>query len=117
MHRAPAPRGYTLIEAIVALLLFTLGGLALASTSAVVGRELNTNAIRERAARIAASRLEVIRAECRTASSGREALQHVESDWSASFPDPSRVTVVESVRYVTWKGPRTDFYRAILPCP
>ncbi|HEX9221506.1 MAG TPA: hypothetical protein VF858_13555 [Gemmatimonadaceae bacterium] len=109
--------GYTLIETIVAVLLFTLGGLALASTSAVIGRQLNANALRERAARIAASRLETISAECRASSSGRESLQQVESNWSVSFPDPSRVSVVGSVSYVTWNGQRTDFYRAILPCP
>jgi len=117
MRGAPAARGYTLIETIVAVLLFTLGGLALASTSAVIGRELNANGLRERAARIAASRLETISAECRASSSGRESLQQVESNWSVSFPDPSRVSVVASVSYVTWKGQRTDFYRAILPCP
>jgi len=117
MRQALAVGGYTLIETIVAVLLFTLGGLALASTSAAIGRTSNTNALRERAARIAASRLEIIGAECRASSSGRESLQQVESNWSVSFPNPSRVSLVESVSYGTWKGQRTDFYRAILPCP
>ena len=117
MRRASTARGYTLIETVVAVLLFTLGGLALASTSAVIGRELNANALRERAARIAASRLEIISAECRAGSSGTESSQQVESEWSVSFPDPSRVSVVESVSYVTWTGRHTDSYRAILPCP
>ena len=117
MRRAPAARGYTLIETILAVLLFTLGGLALASTSGVICRELNANGLRERAARIAASRLEIIGAECRASSSGRASLQQVESNWSVSFPNPSRVSLVESVSYGTWKGQRTDFYRAILPCP
>ena len=49
--------GYTLIEIVVALLLFAIGGLALVTTSAVVGRAMNTNAVRERASRISASRL------------------------------------------------------------
>lgn len=113
----PARNGYTLIETIVAVLLFTLGGLALASTSAVIGRGLTADAIRERASRIAASRLEIISAECRTATSGREAFQQIDSEWSVSFADPSRVSVVESVSYVTGKGRRTEFYRALLPCP
>ena len=64
--------GYTLIETIVALLLFTIGVLALVSTSALVGREMNTNAVRERAGRMAASRIEIVGAACRRAASGRE---------------------------------------------
>src|SRR6266516_5016358 len=109
MRQGPARDGYTLIETIVAVLLFTLGGLALASASAVIGRGLNADAIRERAARIAASRVEIISAECRTATSGREELQQIESEWSVSFA-ASRVSVVESVSYMTQKGGRTDFY-------
>jgi Tfp pilus assembly protein PilV len=116
MRRGPAGNGYTLIETIVAVLLFTLGGLALVSASAVIGRGLNADAIRERAARIAASRLEIINAECRTATSGRAAFEQVDSEWSVSFPAPSRVSVVESVSYTTAKGRRTDFYRALFPC-
>ncbi len=109
--------GFTLIETIVALFLFSVGGLALAGTSAAVGRGLNTNAIRERASRIAASRLEILGAECTRATSGRESIEHIESEWTISSDDTSRVSVVESVRYTTWNGPRTDSYRAILSCP
>ena len=117
MRREPARTGYTLIETIVAILLFSLGGLALASTSAVIGRGLNADAVRERAARLAASRLEIIGAKCRTATSGREILEQIDLEWSVSFPTPTRVSVVESVSYMTAKGRRTDFYRAVLPCP
>ena len=109
--------GFTLIETILALFLLTVGGLALAGTSAAVGRGLNTNAIRERAARIAGSRLEILGAECNRATSGRESIEHIESEWTVSHPDTFRVSVVESVRYATWNGPRTDSYRAMLSCP
>jgi prepilin-type N-terminal cleavage/methylation domain-containing protein len=87
--------GYTLIEMIVALLLFTIGGLALVATSGLVGREINTNAVRERAGRIAASRLEILGAGCRGATSGRETFQQVESEWSVAFLDSTRVDVTE----------------------
>jgi prepilin-type N-terminal cleavage/methylation domain-containing protein len=117
MRRTPGRNGYTLIETIVAVLLFSLGGLALASTSAVIGRGLNADAIRERATRVAASRLEIISAQCRTAVSGRETIQEIDSEWSVSFSVPSRLRVVESVSFINAKGRRTDFYRAVLPCP
>jgi type II secretory pathway pseudopilin PulG len=108
--------GYTLIEIVVALLVLTIGELALAATSAIVGRDLRVNSVRERAARIAASRLEILVADCHGATSGHETLQQIESNWSVGT-DSSRVSIVESVAYNTPGGWRTDTYRATLPCP
>jgi len=115
--RTCARSGFTLIEVIVALLLFTIGGLALVATSALVGREMNTNAVRERAGRIAASRLEILRAGCLSAASGRETFQQVESEWSVAFLDSTRLSVVERVSYQAAEGLRTNLFRAVLPCP
>jgi Tfp pilus assembly protein PilV len=114
--RAHLRIGYTLIEIVVAIFLFTVGGLALVATSAVVGSELNANAIREQAGRIAASRLEVLRAGCRRASGGHEVFGRIESAWSVGFPDSSHVSLLESITYPTQRGDRTDLYRATLPC-
>lgn len=108
--------GYTLIEIVVALFLFTAGGLALVATSAVIGLELTANATRERAGRIAASRLEHLGAGCRNASAGRETIGRIESEWSVGFPDSSHVSVLESVTFPTRRGSRTDLYRVVLPC-
>ena len=109
--------GYTLIETIVALLLFTIGGLALVATSALLGRDMNTNSVRERAGRMAASRLEKLGAGCRTAASGRESLNQVESEWSVALLDSTRLSIVETVSYPTAQGRRSDRLRAVLPCP
>jgi Tfp pilus assembly protein PilV len=109
--------GCTLIEIVVALLLFAIGGLALVTTSAVVGRAMNANAVRERAARMAASRLEILGSACNRAASGRETFQQIESGWSVSILDSVRLNVVESVSYPAPQGRRTDLYRAVLPCP
>ena len=92
--RIRARTGYTLIEIIVALLLFTVGGLALVATSALVGREMNTNAVRERAGRTSASRLEMLGVACRRAASGRETVHQVESAWSVAFLDSARHPLV-----------------------
>jgi prepilin-type N-terminal cleavage/methylation domain-containing protein len=108
--------GYTLIELVVALFLFAVGGLAMVATSAVIGRELSANATRERAARSAATRLEILAAECRTATGGRETLGGIESEWSVAFPDSSRVSLVDAVTYPTRSGNRTDLYGVTLPC-
>jgi prepilin-type N-terminal cleavage/methylation domain-containing protein len=109
--------GYTLIELIVALLVFSVGGLGLVATSAVIGRELIANAARERAGRIAATRIEILAAHCRGATAGVETIAGIRSEWSADFPDSSRVSLLESVTYPTRRGGRTDIYRALLPCP
>jgi len=108
--------GYTLIETIVALLLFTVGGLAMVSTSALIGRQMSSNALRERAGRMAASRLEILGAECRIAASGRESFQQIESEWTVAVVDSARLSVAGSVSYPTARGRRTDLFRAVLPC-
>ena len=108
--------GYTLIETIVALLLFTIGALALVTTSALVGREMNTNAVRERAGRMAASRLEILGSACQVAESGNDRFQRIDSEWSVAVLDSARLSVVESVSYPTPNGRRTDQFHAVLPC-
>jgi type II secretory pathway component PulJ len=112
----PGTTGYTLIEIIIALLLFTIGGLALVSTSALIARATNANGIRERASRTAASRLEVLGVECQRAVSGRETLQQVQSEWAVTLLDSARIRVVEAVTYPTTEGRLTLRFDAILPC-
>src|ERR1700719_1798697 len=91
--------GYTLIETIVALLLFTIGALALVSTSAMIGQEMNTNAVRERAGRMAPSRFELVARACSGAVAGREVFVQVDPVWSLPFLDSTRLSVVETVSY------------------
>src|SRR6267142_4844238 len=104
--------GYTLIEIVVAIFLFSVGGLALVATSAIVTRELSVNATRERAGRIAATRLEMLRAGCRGAVSGREKIGRIESEWSVGLSDSSHLSATESITYPAQRGSRTDIYRS-----
>jgi type II secretory pathway component PulJ len=115
MHKT-GNTGYTLIEIIIALLLFTIGGLALVSTSAVIARATNADGVRERAGRIAASRLEVLGIECQRAVSGRETLQQIQSEWAVTLLDSARMRVVESVSYPSPEGRQTLRFDSILPC-
>jgi prepilin-type N-terminal cleavage/methylation domain-containing protein len=87
MQKSRGPRGgYTLVELIVALLLFAIGGLALASTSAVIGRALNVDALREQSARMASRRMEILLASCHDATSGNEIVPPVSSEWTVARP-------------------------------
>ena len=112
----PDVAGYTLIEIVIALLLFTIGGLALVSTSALIARATNADGIRERAGRIAASRLEILGIECQRAVSGRETLQQVESEWSVTLLDSTRIKVIELVTYPASEGRLTLRFDSVLPC-
>lgn len=108
--------GYTLVEIIVALLVFTTGALGLAAGSAIVARELGTNRVRAEAARMAASRLEVVHSTCRIAQSGSETRGSIVSEWTVSPLDSTRVRLTGTVSYVTARGSRTEPYTAIVGC-
>jgi prepilin-type N-terminal cleavage/methylation domain-containing protein len=116
MQRSPVRNGFSLVETIIALLIFSVGGLALASTAAMIGRQLRVDELRERGGRIAASRLETLRASCRGATSGSQFAGGVRSDWSVVVGDSGRTNLTESVSYVSWSGPRSDTYRAVVQC-
>jgi prepilin-type N-terminal cleavage/methylation domain-containing protein len=117
MRKSTASAGYTLIEVVVALLIFTVGALALAASSAVVARAMAMNALRERAGRVASSRIEVIKSQCGIAASGRETVQQIESAWAVTRTDSSRVSVTESVSYFSPGASHTETYRATVWCP
>ena len=116
MDTAKLKAGYTLIEVIVALLVFTVGALALAASSAMIARAMATNALRERGGRVAVSRIELIKSECGTAASGSESVQQIQSSWSVTRSDNSRVSVIETVSYESPRGPRSQTYRTTLWC-
>jgi Tfp pilus assembly protein PilV len=112
----PGTTGYTLIEIIIALLLFTVGGLALVSTSALIARATNADGIREQAGRIAASRLEILGVECQRAVSGSETSRQIHSEWAVTRLDSARIRVVETVTYPTTEGWLTLRFDSIQPC-
>ena len=108
--------GYTLIEVIIALLVFTVGALALAASSALIAQTMAMNALRERGGRVAASRVALITSQCGTAASGSETVQQMQSAWLVTRFGRSRVDVTESVSYTSPRGPRTQTYRTTIWC-
>lgn len=115
--RPSGSRGYTLIEIIVALVVFTTGALGLAAGSAIVTRELAVNGIRSAAARVARNRQEHIQSACREARSGSELHGSVRSVWSVSRVDSSQLLVAGTISYPTRRGARTDPYSLAVWCP
>jgi len=116
MGRRPAPRGYTLVEIIVALLIFVTGALGLAAGSAVVVREMHASGLRADAGRLVASRLEIVRSACPTAGSGSETRGSITSQWTVVPFDSTVVRVSGSVTYLAPRGRRTEAYAATVAC-
>lgn len=63
---SPGPRaprgGFTIIEMLVAVMILSVGVIALASTAAVTSRQMNEGSVRNRAASVAQSRFELLAA-------------------------------------------------------
>ncbi|MFL5527481.1 MAG: prepilin-type N-terminal cleavage/methylation domain-containing protein [Gemmatimonadaceae bacterium] len=114
MQRTTRGRGHTLVEVIIALLVFSVGGLALAASSAVVARAMSGNSERERAARIALSKLELIKSRCLTATNGSEVIEQMQVDWTVSH-GPSLAIATASVRCLP-PLKCAESYRAVLSC-
>jgi len=116
MEEATSNTGYTLIETVVAIFVFSVGVLALAASSAAIGRALVTNSRHELAARIAANSLEQIRAGCSVARSGSEWHADIHSVWTVNRDRARMVTAVESVSYSAGRRLLTDSYTSLIVC-
>lgn len=116
MSKSSSPPGYTLVEVIVALFIFSVGALALAATSAVIAREMTTNSLRERAALAASNRIEILRTQC-VATSGEDTWRGVTTAWSAA-PASAGALSVEGIttRSSSSGGGKTDTYRVTIGC-
>ena len=108
--------GCSLVEMIVALLLLSIGVLALVASAAVIARDLATNGIRAAAARTASNRIETIAAACQSAGGGSESVGPTTSTWSVTPLPSGHISVSAGVSYPTPRGTRTDAYTAIVGC-
>lgn len=94
-------KGFSLVEALVALALFQIGMLALAATTIVAARDLGSSARRARAASIAALRVERIRiSACDDGSRTGESLgqQGFRESWRVTATDRRR-SISDSVSF------------------
>jgi prepilin-type N-terminal cleavage/methylation domain-containing protein len=116
MTSEPTSDGYTLVEVIVALMVFTVGALGLAAGSAVLVREMHASSTGAEAARLAASRFEIVQSTCPMAGSGRDAHRSIRSEWTVVPLDSTSVRLTGSVSYLVPRGPRSESYSAIVTC-
>ena len=116
MRGPRGPSGYTLVEVIVALVVFTSGAIALAAGSAVIVREMHTSSVRSEAGRLVASRFETVHSTCQSARSGTESGGSITSEWMVARLDSVSVRLTGTVSYLAPRGYRTLTYSSILPC-
>ena len=107
--------GLTLIEVIVAMLLFSTGALALAAGSAAITRQMTVSLLRSRASTIARTREEKAHAGgCAGIGSGSESSQGIRSAWT--FSSGPTATLDQALERRTISSQKTDRFLSAIPC-
>jgi len=112
-------RGFTLVEAMVAVMVFAVGALGLAGSAAVMTRQMGAGSRLARATIIARSRVEQMSAQdCTKLASGTASTSGFTEQWMV-VPVTRAVRVAEKVTFVGERGglSRTRTYVTLLPCP
>jgi type IV pilus modification protein PilV len=111
-----ARRGFTLAELLVALMVFSVGALALAATSANVIRMMTASKNRTQAADVAQARFERMRSQpCSMHTTDSTTTRGVAESWqTVSLSRADDVTV--RVRFYASGALQTRLYRTFLPC-
>ena len=112
----PIRAGFTLIELMVAMLIFTIGILGLASTAGVVVKQMGDSGRMSVAAAVARSRIEQLRlAPCGVATNDSAKTRGVAEAWRLT-PMTRSSQIDVTVRFTTKQGVRTQSYRSMVPC-
>jgi prepilin-type N-terminal cleavage/methylation domain-containing protein len=107
--------GLTLIEVIVAMLLFSTGALALAAGSAAITRQMTVSLLRSRASAYARTREETAHATgCAGISSGSETRDGIRATWTVSTG--TSVTLDQFLERRTIISQQTDRFLSAIPC-
>jgi prepilin-type N-terminal cleavage/methylation domain-containing protein len=109
-------RGFTIIEVMLAVIVFSVGLLALAGTASVIITTLTSTQSRAIATAVAESRLERIRSTpCASRDSGSAVTRGISETWTlARLARVDDVTV--AVSFLNNHKSRTEQFRSFLPC-
>jgi prepilin-type N-terminal cleavage/methylation domain-containing protein len=107
--------GLTLIEVIVAILLFSVGALGMAAASAAITRQMTLSLLRSRAASIARTRDEEAHSrDCGAVAGGSETQQGIASRWSVS--SGLVVSIDQEIERRGVAQQKTDHFLSAVPC-
>lgn len=111
--------GFTIIEVIAAIMMLTIGVLGLAGAAAIVTRMMGSAEVQSDAAAIAAARFETLRGTRCPITAGSKTTAGVSERWTATQMGGNAYRmydVVDSVRYRTHGGVRTNAYQSVVQC-
>ena len=113
---AHSERGFTIAELLVAVVIFSVGLLALAGTASVILTTLTSTQSRTIASGVAESRFERIRAtSCAARAGGSTATRGITESWTLDrLARADDVTV--AVTFLSNHQSRTELFRSFLPC-
>jgi prepilin-type N-terminal cleavage/methylation domain-containing protein len=117
-------RGFTIVEVIIAIIVFTVGLLGLVTTSALVTRMIGRGQRSANAATFASKRLELLRVTgCRSQAAGKDTLYTQTgtavaiNSWGFTNATNSHWAIVDTVKYQTSQGAwRTDIMETQVSC-
>ncbi len=110
-----ARNGLTLIEVIVAMLVFAIGGLGLAAGSAIVVKQIGLSTLRSNAMTTAQSRAErAIASGCGTLTGGEERKLGIRSVWTVS--GGAAATLEQTMERKSALGMHSDRFLSAVPC-
>jgi len=102
-------KAFTLIEVLVALVIFEFGMLALAATSAVAARDPGVANRRTRAHTVARNRVELLRADsCQPSAAGTAAIRGGLTEFWRVDASGSRRVITDSVEFAVEHGRRAS---------
>ena len=108
-------KGLTLIEVILAILIFSVGGLGLAASAASTARQISSNSLRSRAAAIALSRAETAQgSSCAAASSGTVSVPGIRSTWTVNTATVT--TLDQRLERSDSRGVHSDRFLSAIRC-
>lgn len=117
-------RGFTIVEVLVAMVVLSVGVLALVSSAALVTRMVGTGQHSTRATQVAERRLETLRQSARStvvpctnvpAGNGNATTEGMLETWSVTVTGQAR-NLVSNVTYNVPRGTRTVTLRTMISC-
>jgi type IV pilus modification protein PilV len=115
--RMKARAGFTIVELLVALMIFAVGMLGLAATAGSVTRMMGGAKRQVIAATVAQTRLERLRSSpCTSIASGADTTRGIVSTWTVTAVTRG-MNITETVRFQTSRGvTRTRTYMTTIAC-
>ena len=111
-----AKRGFTLVELIIAIIILVVGVLGLASTAAVVMRQITASSMQTRAAMRGQSRLEALRSmPCANMVNGTATSAGITETWRVTV-NARTATMVNVVTWTENKVTRSVTFTSERPC-